>query len=153
MRLNTEFSCAAGVLAGCLEGYEKLTFRMKEQLLHNLFQKYLLDFSSDIDFAAKFESDFLQTCVKGAKNLHDKGKDNLIYHFARCFLLRDQDDICSQTRLSINKMPYGLLDYTVKFFSLGKTNNLTCEKDYEDWQISMYAKFGVQWNCMHRGPT
>ena len=81
MRLNTELSCAAGVLANCLEGYEKLTVRMKEQLLHNLFQKYLLDFTSDIDFAVKFERDFLETCVKGAKNLHDK--DNLIYHFAR----------------------------------------------------------------------
>ena len=64
VQFNTESSCAAGVLANCLEVYEKLTFRMKEQLLNNLFQKYFLDFTSDIDFAAKFESDFL---CKGSK--------------------------------------------------------------------------------------
>ena len=83
-----------------------------------------------------------------------KAMTTLIYNFARClFLLRDEDNICSMTRLSINKMPCGHLNFTVKFLSLGQTNDLTCVKNYEDWQISMYAKFGVQWKYMHREPA
>ena len=33
------------------------------------------------------------------------------------------------------------------------TNNLKCEKDYEEWQVSMYANFGLKWVCMNRGPA
>ncbi len=50
-------------------------------------------------------------------------------------------------------MPYGLFDYMVKFFSKDKTNNLRCEKDYEEWQVTMYANFGTKWVSLHRGPA
>ena len=33
------------------------------------------------------------------------------------------------------------------------TNNLKCEKDYEEWQVSMYANFGVKWVCVNRDPA
>ncbi len=50
-------------------------------------------------------------------------------------------------------MPYDLFDYMVKFFSKDKTNNLWCEKDYEEWQETMYANFGTKWMSLHRGST
>ena len=62
-------------------------------------------------------------------------------------------DDSQETRLTIGTMPFGLVDYIVKFFGLDSTNNLVCEQDYVQWQETMYAKFRAQWVCMHRSPT
>ena len=148
--LENNSTCAASTINSCLKGYHDLTRKMKFELISTLFTLYVQDICSDPWFIDKFPSDFLKLCIEAVKNLHDQGKDNLIYHTAKCFSLRDNS---SQTRLPIGQMPFGLLDYIVKFFSLDMTNNLKCEKDYEEWQVSMYANFGVKWVCMNRGPA
>ena len=80
--------------------------------------------------------------------MHKHGKDNLIYSF----LTRNYSQ---ETRLPFGVIPFGLVDNIFKFFEFDSTNNLVCEQDYLQWQetMRMYAKFGVQWVCMHRGPT
>ena len=143
-------TCAASTITSCLKGYHDLTMKMKYELISTLFTPYIQDLCFDPWVIDKFPNDFLKLCIEAVKNLHDQGKDNLIYHTAKCFSLRHNS---SQTRLPIGQMPFGLLDYIVKFLSLDMTNNLKCEKDYEDWQLSMYANFGVKWVCMNRVPA
>ena len=144
--LENNSTCAVSTINSCLKGYYDLTRKIKFELISTLFTLYVQDICSDPWFIEKFPSDFLKSCIEAVKNLHDQGKDNLIYHTAKCFSLTDNS---SQTRLLIGQMPFGLLD-VVKFFSLDMTNNLKCEKDYEEWQVSMYATFGVKWACMNK---
>ena len=133
----------------CLSGFGYLPVDMQLKLLDSLFLKYARNLFSDKNILGKFSNDCLSTYMSAVINLHEKGKDNLIHHAARCFLKRDNGE---ETRLPIGKMPFGLFDYIVKFFSLPKSNRLSCEEDYEQWQVSMYANFGTKWAYLHRGP-
>ncbi len=119
---------------------------MKLQILNQIFIEYVNEISDHEEFLKKFPKDCLSTYAEAVFYL----QDNIIHHAARCFLLRDDN---SQTRLPIRRMPFGLLDYIVRFFSLRKTNNLRCEKDYEECQVSIYANFCVQWVSMRGGPA
>ncbi|XP_065063951.1 uncharacterized protein LOC135690356 [Rhopilema esculentum] len=111
----------------CLSGFGNLPVYLQLKLLNSLFLKYARNLSTDKNILRKFSDDCLSTYMSAVINLHEKGKENLIHHAARCFLKRDNG---KETRLPIGKMPFGLFDYIVKFFSLPKSNRLSCEEDY-----------------------
>ena len=46
--------------------------------------------------------------------LQQEGKKNLLYSMSKCFEKR-QDDT-TMTRMPLNQMPFGLIDYNVRFF-------------------------------------
>ena len=50
-------------------------------------------------------------------------------------------------------MPYGLLDYNIRFFARGSTQNLGIEEHYASWLATMFSHFGHKWLCLHRGPA
>ncbi len=136
-------------LSDCLGRFDSLQVEMQSKLLNSLFSKFVINLFNDKSISKKFPVDCLSTYISVVRNLHSEGKGNLIHHAARCFLRREDSP---DTRLPVDKILFGLFDYIVKFFSLPKSNNLKCEKDYEEWQVSMYANFGTKWACMHRGP-
>ena len=55
------------------------------------------------------------------------------------------------TRLPLNQMPYGLLDYNIRFFASSQTRQLDREEHYASWIETMFAYFGHKWLCLHRG--
>ena len=55
--------------------------------------------------------------------------------------------------MPINKMPYGLLDYNIRFFAKGSRQNLGIEEHYASWLATMFSHFGHKWLCLHRGPV
>ena len=131
------------------ESFSKLPLLMKETLLDELLLMLIQEKFVDQQIQSKFPPKFLKKYIQSVENLHKHGKDNLIHFMVISFQTRDGSQ---ETRLPIGKMPFGLLDYMVKFFGQNSTNNLVCEPDYLQWQETMYAKFGVQWVCMYRSP-
>jgi hypothetical protein len=50
-------------------------------------------------------------------------------------------------------MPFGLLDYNIRFFASNRTNALGYEEHYGSWLDTMFSQFGHEWLCLHRGPA
>ncbi|KAL9977062.1 hypothetical protein ACROYT_G014426 [Oculina patagonica] len=50
-------------------------------------------------------------------------------------------------------MPYGLLDYDIRFLPKGSTQNLGMEEHDASWLDTMFVHFGHKWVCLHRGPS
>lgn len=84
-------------------------------------------------------------------------KEKLLDAQLICFL---QEKLADHPSL-LKKFPHKLLrEYIQSVLNLhkhGKDNLIyflvKCEQDYLQWQETMYAKFGVQRVCMHRGPA
>ena len=55
--------------------------------------------------------------------------------------------------MAINQMPYGLLDYNIRFFAKASNQNLGIEEHYASWLSTMFSHFGHKWLCLHRGPA
>lgn len=119
--------------------------RLRTQLISYLLKVTILE-SDGLDFFKFVNADFLQSSLSAMKTLFDNKKHNLIYFLSKCF----QD---STPRLPLNKMPYGLLDYNIRFFAKGSTQNLGIEEHYVSWLETMFVHFGHKWLCLHRGPA
>ncbi len=146
-------SNAAEVIQNLVMQYGTLSKRLREQLITALFNSFVSSFNDDTKFSEQFPPDFITKCITAVLNLYTEGKDNLVYHIVNCFQKRDNSDPSSATRLPMDRMPFGLVDYVLKFFSYEKTDKLVCSKDYKDWQTTMYSNFGEKWVSLHRGPA
>ena len=58
----------------------------------------------------------------------------------------------SGPRLLIDRMPFGLLCYNIRYFALDKINNTLSESHYVQWETTMFSNFGHKWICLQRGP-
>ncbi len=92
------------------------------------------------------ENDFITTIVKGMRSLFDKKKENLLYHLGKCF----EGPV---PRMSLDRMPFGLIDYNIRFFASNNSVNVRMEEQYAKWLETMFAQFGHKWLCLHRGPV
>jgi hypothetical protein len=57
-----------------------------------------------------------------------------------------------ETRMPLQRMPFGLVDYNIKYFSSHSSQKLKMEDHYAKWLETMYAHFGHKWLCLFRGP-
>lgn len=144
-------------LPGCIldvisSGFTKLTLRQREQLLQHLFRQWMVnDVNQGVDLDSNFlPSNFLVLVAKAMAVLHANGKDNLIYHAARCFGERRQGG--TGPRMPLDRMPFGLVAHNLKFFASDNVANLQAPDDYKSWCQSMYTLFGNKWASMHLGP-
>ena len=55
--------------------------------------------------------------------------------------------------MPLHRMPFGLIDYNLRFFSANNTQKIGIEDDYVQWLETMFAHFGHKWMCLHRGPV
>ena len=55
--------------------------------------------------------------------------------------------------MPLDRMPYGLLDYNIRFFARDRTQKLGMEDHYSSWIQTMFAQFGHKWLCLHGGPV
>ena len=78
----------------------------------------------------------------------EPGKENLIFSLSKCF-----DTEQGVTRTPLNRIPFGLLDYNIRFFVSDYAHNIGCEQHYVELQTSMFAHFGNKWVCLNRGPA
>jgi len=80
------------------------------------------------------------------ETLYKGGKHNLIYSLSKCFE-------GPTPRMDLNRMPYSLLDYNIRFFACSRTQKLGMEEHYTSWLKTMFSQFGHKWLCLHRGPV
>lgn len=122
-----------------------MSSQLKRQLLHYIFKLLVVE-SDGLDFFKFVNSDFLTTSLSGMKTLFKHEKSNLIFDLSKCF---EGDSL----RMPLDRMPYGLLDYNIRFFARESTVNVGMEEHYASWLETMFAQFGHKWLCLHRGPV
>ncbi|CAH3163834.1 unnamed protein product [Porites lobata] len=104
----------------------------------------------DHDFRAFIPSDFIKLCCKGINVLHSNGKENVLYYLARGLGMSRKDG--SGPRLPIDKMPFGLLSYNIRYFAMDTVNNISSDPHFVEWETTMFSNFGHKWICLQRGP-
>lgn len=131
-----------------------MSLRLKRQLVTYLFRQFLRNTVSDVGFLKFVGKDFLDISVQAMQKLYCAGKNNLVYLLSRCFQAPDdQPKSATATRLPLDRMPFGLLDYNIHFFATDTTVCLGTEPHYARWLETMYAHFGHKWLCLFWGPT
>ena len=86
--------------------------RLKSQILNHLF-KLTLVHDGGLDFFKFVKADFLPSSVRAKETLYKEGKHNLVYHLSKLFE-------SPAPRMDLNRMPYGLIDYNLRFFLRGQ---------------------------------
>ena len=122
-----------------------MSSRLRSQLLNHLFKTVIIE-NEGHDFLKFVKTDFLASSLSALKTLFTHGKHNLIYDLSKCF----EGEV---PRMPLNQMPFGLLDYNIRFFAKGNTQMLGIEDHYVSWLVTMFSHFGHKWLCLHRGPA
>ena len=55
--------------------------------------------------------------------------------------------------MPLDRMPFGLIDYNIRFFASNKTQKLGMKDHYSSWLQTMFSQFDHKWLCLHRGPA
>ena len=148
MHENTTTRATGDIVKEFVTCYKNMSSRLKEQLLNYFFKLAIMEHGSKfLNFVA---SDFLDKSLNAMLTLFEAGKHNLVYHLCECL---QQQETSGSTRLPLDQMPYGLLDYNIRFFASSQTRQLDCEEHYASWTETMFAHFGHKWLCLHRGPV
>ena len=126
-----------------------MTKRLKMQLLRYLYKQIVIE-SGGTELATFVRPNFLDVSLDAMKTLQTGKKENLVYGLSICFKRKDNDE--SETRMPLQRMPFGLVDYNIKYFSSHSSQKLKMEDHYAKWLETMYAHFGNKWLCLFRGP-
>ena len=146
---KTQVDCYGDVTGSVTNLLGSMSSKLREDFIQKLLLSHMkLEF--DCEYKQFVPSDFVRLCCKAMKTLHENGKRNILYHLARGLGIERED--CSGPRLPIDRMPFGLLSYSIQYFSCDTVNNLRADPDYINWETTMYSNFGHKWACMQRGP-
>ena len=149
MKENTMPYATGDIVKEFLTCYKNMmSSRLRKQVLNYLFKLAVMEHGSE--FFNFMNPDFIEKSLNAMISLFDAGKHNIVYHL--CETLQRQDSN-GDTRLPLDRMPYGLLDYNIRFFSSSQTRQLVCEEHYASWIETMFSHFGHKWLCLHRGPV
>ena len=120
----------------------QMSRKMQGQLVNHLF-KLPVEQNYGLSFLHFLHGDCMDVILNGVLQLQKAGKENLIYQLARVF---------SENRMDMARMPFGLIDYNIRFFSADTTVRLKMEEHYVLWQETMFAHVGHKWVALNRGP-
>ena len=112
--------------------------------IESYFKQYVIG-ECGLDFFKFVNDDFLRRSLDAIKTLFCGGKANLLYSLSKCFE-------GASPRMRSDRMPYGLIDYNIRFFASDTTVNLNMEEHYASWLETMFSQFGHKWLCLHKGP-
>ena len=114
-----------------------MSLRLRTQLLQHIFKLSIVE-SDGLEFIKFVGSEFLTFSLSAMKTLFSHKKHNLIHDLNKCFE-------GSAPRMPLDRMPYGLLDYNIRFFTRHRTQKLGMEAHYALWLETMFAQFGHKW--------
>ena len=123
--------------------------RLKKQLLNYLVKLMVIN-TWGSEFYSYIQDDFLELSLNAMYTLHCAEKFNLVHLLSKCFVKSSND---SSTRMPLDRMPFGLLDYNIRFFATDAIQNVHAEKHYVTWLETMFAPFGHKWLCLFGGPA
>ena len=126
-----------------------MSARLKKQLINYLFKLYIVDIWGN-EFCSFVEHDFLEISLNAMNTLKRANKFNLVLLLSKCFFTSNQD---SQPRMPLDRMPFGLIDYNIRFFACNAIQSVHAEKHYTSWIETMFSHFGHKWLSLFRGPA
>ncbi|XP_073247312.1 uncharacterized protein [Porites lutea] len=131
-----------------MNGFLKMTRLQREQFLSYLFCIHL---SHDVGINDGYvPANFLQLAGSSFKNLQVAGKENTLYFLARS--VGESRPGGSGPRMSLDRMPFGLIHHNLQFFAKDNVSNLHPCEHYAEWLTTMFAHFGHKWDKLYRGP-
>ena len=142
-------TCHGDVIFSIMKLLSSMTNKLRTQLIQHLFLHFLSLQCHD-DYKTFVPLDFLNLCCKSFNVLRENGKDNILYHLAKGLGTPREDG--TGPRLPIHRMPFGLLNYNIRYFSSETVNKLKADPDYIQLEATMYANFGHKWVCLQQGP-
>ncbi|XP_070565483.1 uncharacterized protein [Ptychodera flava] len=83
-------------------------------------------------------------------HLQDKHKPNLIYLAAKGFGTMRTGG--GDSRIPTDRMPYGVLEYSLQFFNASHTNQITCPPDLRKFTQTIYDEIGGKGLNLFTGP-
>eukprot|EP00112_Aurelia_sp_Birch-Aquarium-sp1_P015505 Seg3441.2 transcript_id=Seg3441.2/GoldUCD/mRNA.D3Y31 product="hypothetical protein" protein_id=Seg3441.2/GoldUCD/D3Y31 len=92
--------------------------------------------------------DFASLSISAMLELQGANKPNLVYQWVKCILRRTG----ASALLPVNRMPFGLLQYQMEFFSCTNISQIHESEDYRKWLDTMEAEFGGRFLKLFRGP-
>ncbi|XP_070562222.1 uncharacterized protein [Ptychodera flava] len=95
-------------------------------------------------------TDFLQLALPAMAHLQDKHKPNLIYLAAKGFGTMRTGG--GDSRIPTDRMPYGVLEYSLQFFNASHTNQITCPPDLRKFTQTIYDEIGGKGLNLFTGP-
>ncbi|XP_031572632.1 uncharacterized protein LOC116306685 [Actinia tenebrosa] len=95
-------------------------------------------------------SNFASLALKAIMVLEEHGKSNLLYKFAYC--LATNPPGISRPLFDPTRMPFGLVEYQIEFFSCTNITQIRIPDDYHMWHETMCAEFPNRFNRLFRGP-
>ncbi|CAB4008422.1 Hypothetical predicted protein [Paramuricea clavata] len=116
--------------------------RLKEQLLNYLYKLFVIELGG-MALYQFVQADFLNKSLNAMTTLLQEGKKNLLYGMSRCFERRK--DGTTETSMPLSRMPFGLIDYNVRFFAADSCQKLGVEDHYVQWIATTFAHFGHKW--------
>ena len=95
------------------------------------------------------QPDFSELSLNAMKTHFEEEKKNLVHSISKCF---ERRECGSETRMPLDRMPFGLVDYNLRFFAANRTHKLGMEEHNAQWSETMFSHFGHKWAALHRGP-
>lgn len=95
-------------------------------------------------------ADYISRSLTAMKALKDCGKENLLYKFAFC--LTEKYPGTERPVLDFNRMPFGLIEYQLSFFSCTNMMQISVPHDFQLWYETMCAEFPTRFTRLFRGP-
>ena len=115
---------------------------MQLQLVSHLFE-LMIEQHHGLEVFHFIHVECLEKMTKGILTLHSAGKENILYQLA---------NVIAEKRMDKERMPFGLIDYNIRFFNAANAVKMKMEEHYALWQETMFAHFGHKWVSLNRGP-
>lgn len=98
-------------------GFKSMTSsRLKKQLVQYLYKLLVIELGG-MPLFQFVQADFIDTSLSSMRTLFEEGKKNLVHSISKCFERRENE---LETRMPLNRMPFGLIDYNLRFYVLKK---------------------------------
>ena len=105
----------------------KMSRRFKMKLVRYLYQQILID-AGGHQLSTFVGPNFLDVSLNAMRTLQLENKKNLIYDLSLCLQRSDNGD--KETRMPMERMPFGLIDYNIRFFAHSSSQKLRMEEHY-----------------------
>jgi len=114
------------------EFYQHLPDVKKDILLNSFFLQRANDHGIDSN-----PGDFATVSLRAILKLQQNAKPNLVYKWSRCLYNEE-----GKSSLDFERMPFGLIQYCMEFFSCTHVSQIRETPDFKIWQDTMDAEFG-----------
>jgi len=104
-RLRNEFPLGEAIPQFLSLFKGQMSSKMQFQLVNHLF-KLMIEQKHGLSFLHFLHGDCMEVVTNGILALHKAGKENIVYQLAHVF---------GKNKMDMQRMPFGLIDYNVRF--------------------------------------